>query len=619
MVWKESGKFGIHTGRTLRKSSGSSNRGDRGFLIKNVTNPDINFTDEDIRRYLKKFQVQDGLNDEDVVKESRNSRHWHFGGRGFQDDLVLYSLGKRKRWLMSTVLREQIPEDYDSENDYKVVLVERASMNDSCYYFRSPRLKRGDCSAVLDGEEVRKPKRRKFAHVGDLRNDSNKTEIFYEVNHTEPATSWPNYLQHDWRESRDRDKARCKQKGKKNKRRLWGEFSKYELDRASCEFQQNGMFDHDMESNREEEEPVMSVDNFEHCSSSLLEEPDSVFVRNFDIGNYICEVLTASPAPKNTTKHVNIQANNERTQTTVNSASSQLVHQHGKGSAVHIDSGDGLHGYHDNTVVDTPSTDVNAPITAEGVHVILHKAVSVDVDIASEKLDSCALQAQFGEMYKESCSMPRRFSINCHTDQSTKFVFTCQSNGARNGNNRTERVAVTVVSDSVPSKKSHDCKEFLSNFFGVFEQGSRVEEELLCSTTLDGSQYISDSNRPCRVAVMPFDLLCDVNRWSYQASIPSLALPDDLSSNTLCSETVADGEPKVPALPETVVCEICCCKFYHDAFDGKNKISMSQFFLAFIIKMYLYIVKMHPIINNVQLRSIHLCFGHIIILWSEVN
>ena len=579
MVWKESGKFGIHTGRTLRKTptAGSSNRGDRGFLIKNVTNPDTNFTDEDIRRYLKKFPIKDGLNDEDVVKESRNSRHWHFGGRGFQDDLVLYSLGKRKRWLASTVLREQIPKDYDSENDYKVVLVERVSMNNSCYYFRSPRLKHGDCCAVVDGEEVRKPKRRKFAHVGDLRSsDSNKTEIFYEINHTEPATSWPSYLQYDWRESRDQDKARCKQKGKKNKRRLWGEFSKYELDRASCEFQRNRMIDHDTKStDKEEKESIMSVDNFEQCSSSLSEEPNSVVVGNFDIGNYICEVLAASPAPKNTMKRVKIQANDEITHTPVNSASSQLVHRHGKGSAVHIDSADSLHGYHDNTMFDTPTAGVNAPITADDVHAVHHKAVSVDVDIASEKLDSCALQAQFGGMYKESDSVPRRFSINCPTDQSTKFVFICHSNDASNVENRTETVAVTVVSDSLPSKKSHDCKDFLSNFFGVFEQGSRVEKEPPCSTMHDQNQYISDVIRPCRVAVMPFDLLCDVNRWSYKASIPSLALPDSLSSNTQCCEVKADGESRVPSLPETIVCEICCCEFYHDTSDGKNEISIS--------------------------------------------
>lgn len=588
MVWKESGKFGVHTGRTLRKTSWSSSlQRDRGFVIKNVTNPNTNFTDEDIRRCLKKFQIQDGLNDEDVVKESRNNRNWHFGGGGFQDNSVLYSLGKRKRWLVPEVLREQIPEDYDGENDYKVVLVERVSMNDSPFYFRSPRLKRGDCSAVLDGEEIRKPKRRKFAHVGDLRSNSNKTEIFYEVNHTEPATSWPSYLQNDWRESRDQNKAKCKQKGKKNKRRLWGEFSKYELDRVSYEFQRNGILDRDTRStSRREKEPALSVDSFEHCSKLMSEETDSVHVRNFDIGNYICEVLTATSAcgsRKNSKKHVKIQAHDDRTHTTVNSASSQLIYRHEKGSAVHIDSIDSLRdGYHDNTLIDTSRAGVTTPITAEGVHVIHHKADALDVDIASEKLHPCSLQAQFGEMYKESSSMPRRFCINFPTDHSTNFVFTCQPKGAyQNVDAKIERVSVTVVSDSVHSKSSQGTKDFLSNFFGVLDPGSRAEKEPPPGAILDQGQNIGDDNPCCRLAVMPFDLLCDVNKWTYKASIPSLAIRDGLSSNILCSETITDEESKVLILPETVVCEICCCEFYHDTSDGKNEIFMSQSFLCF--------------------------------------
>lgn len=590
MVWKENGKFGVHTGRTLRKSAEqSSNKRDRGFLIKTVTNPDINFTDEDIRRCLKRCQIQDGLNVENVVKESRESRHrrlWHVGGRAIHDNSLLYSLGKRKRWLVSSVLREQIPADYDSENDYSVVLVERESLNNSSWYCRSPRLKRGDCNEVVDGENVRKPKRRKFAHVGDLWSSSDKTEIFYEVNHTETTTSWPSFLQYDWRESRDQNKARCKQKGTKNKRRMWGEFSKNELGKTSCESRQERTFDQDMKTTiEEEEEMVLSVDNFGHCSGSMLDE--HYFVQRsvnkyFDIGNYIWEALTATPARsgvKNKKKH------GERTPSTVDPASSQMVQRHGKGSAVHIDSVDSLHnGYHDSTVFETPSSGVNTPLTADGVTYC--KAVSVNVDIESEKLDPWALQAQFGEMYKESDSVPRRFSINCPTDQSTKFVITCWPNDAlKTVDNRTERVAVTVISDLMPSKKSYDCKEFLRDFFSVSEQGSQIEDEPPCSTLLDQSQFISDDNCPSRVAVMPFDLLCDINRWSYKASVPSLALPDGLKSNAPCRKAMANGESNVPSLPETVVCEICCREFYLDSGNGKNEIFI-------IICYYLIIAKL---------------------------
>lgn len=568
MVWKESGKFGVNTGRTLRRSAGTGKalkRGDCGFLIKTVKNQDINFTDEHIRSCLKKFQIEDGLDEDSVVKESRNDRQWHFGRGGYQDDKVLYSLGKRKRWLMSTVLREKIPEEYDSENDCKVVLVERVS-SESSWYCSSARLRRGDCSAVLEGEDVRKPKRRKFAHVGDLRpksKDSNKTEIVYEVNQTECSSCWPSYLENDWRECRDQNKARCKQKGVKNKRRLWGEFGKYELDRTSCEFLQERLLEHDLEiASEKEKHLVQSSDNFEHRST--LEK------RDFDIGNYICEVLAATPS-NNGHKNRKMRAHKETKVTTVNPASSQLVHRHGKGSAVHIDSVDIFDHFHDNPVIDVAATaSPSVPVTAESLPQC--RSVSVDVDIKRDKLDPRALEAQFGEMYKEGDSIPRRFSV-CPGDQSSKFVFTCQPNGTNNVDNRTERVTVTIVSDALPSQKSCHSKEFLNNFFGVFEQERKIIEESPPSgVTLEYSPSSND-NQLNRIAVMPFDLLCDVNRWSYEASSPSLALPDVLTSNTLCSATepaVADEESKVAIIPETIVCEVCCCEFYYDTCDGKN-------------------------------------------------
>ena len=79
---------------------------------------------------LKKFQVQDGFNDEDVVEQSRNHQKWGLGFYAHRDfDSVLYSIGKQTRWLVPAILREKNSEDYEGENDYKVVLVERVSVN----------------------------------------------------------------------------------------------------------------------------------------------------------------------------------------------------------------------------------------------------------------------------------------------------------------------------------------------------------------------------------------------------------------------------------------------------------------------------------------------------------
>ena len=571
MVWKENGKFGIHTGRTLRKTSTSPGKADCGFLIKTVRNQNIHFTDEQVRGCLKKFQIGDGLDEDNVVKESRDDHQWRFGGgRGYLDDRVLYSLGKRKRWLVSMVLRDKIPEDFDAENDYKVILVERLSVQGSSWYCSSPRLRRGDCRAVLEGEEARKPKRRKFAHVGDLRgksNDSSKTEIVYEVSQTEPSSCWPSYLQHDrdWREFRAENKARCKTKGVKNKTRLWGEFSKYDLNKTAHQTLQERILDFSPETDLGKDELVSSSDNQENFS--LLNKCD------FDVGKYISEVLAATAAKSDRKigkKNGKTSVLKETELTAVNSASSQLVKSHGKGSAVHVDRVNIWGGIHDDPEIGTTIAHPSVPVATESVP--QNRSFSVDVDIISGKLDMHALQVQFGEMYIEGESIPRRFSIGL-SDLSTKFVFTCQPYSIKTTEERAERVSVSVVSDALPSQQSQHCKEFLENFFGILEHESKVMEKPLpadkCSLGCSPNTSNSQLNR---VAVMPFDLLYDINKCSHKASTVSLALPDILRTVALCpapSVVAADGGAKTTIIPETVVCEICCCEFYHDTCDGK--------------------------------------------------
>ena len=99
--------------------STSWRKASKSIAIKTVANTNISFTDKDINRNVKKFHVWDGLDDEEVAKPSRSHRRWGW------DDAVLYAIGKRKRWLLPAILTEEISEDYDSENDYKAVLVSK--------------------------------------------------------------------------------------------------------------------------------------------------------------------------------------------------------------------------------------------------------------------------------------------------------------------------------------------------------------------------------------------------------------------------------------------------------------------------------------------------------------
>lgn len=567
MVWKETCKFGIHTGRTLRKPWEPVSSGDRGFLTKTVANTNINFTDKDINRYLKKFHVQDGLDDEEVAKESRNHRRWGFRfGQGFSDDSVLYAIGKRKRWLLPAILTEEIFEDYDSENDYKAVLVERLSVNSSLYS-PSPRLRRGDCKAVVDGEELRKPKRRKFAHVGDLRKETNKTEIVYEVNHTEPSSIWPNFIQHNnkWRESRP-GKAQCKAKGKKNKRRTWGGYKKFELKRQECDNLQRKTFDCNVDKDKREEKWSEI-----HEKSSKLHDRNL----NFDIESYITKSPTVtSNRRKNVKKHMKITSNKNERISKVNPASSHAINLHGKGSVIYVDPATPQHGYNDNSNTadfDSDSAGFSAPLTVE--RIVSRKAVSLTVDVDSERLNSQKMHEQFGDAYQEGSSLPRRFSI-CPTNELSKFVFTCQPHADQVGF-ATEKVTVTVVSNELPSKQSKDCKEFLCNGFGISLQESVTEEK---SRNYEINTADHNLGSKTRVAVMSFDLLCDINKWSYKVSSPSLAVANDLLSNH--GNTQANGtmtcEDNSTIIPDAVLCEICCSELYHDPSDGK-------FSLLFII------------------------------------
>ena len=347
---------------------------------------------------------------------------------------MLYAIGKRKRWLLPSILTEEIFEDYDSENDYKAVLVKSLSATvNSDVYGPSPRLRRGDCKA-------------RWWTVKSFGNDESsrtsaeetkKTEIVYEVNRTEPSSIWPSFIQHDdkWRESRP-GKAQCKAKGKKNKRRTWGGYKKFELKRQECDYQQRKMFDCNVDKDMREEKWSES-----HEQSSKVHEHNL----NFDIESYITKPPTVtSNCRKNVKKHMRITSNKNERISKVNPASSHAVSLNGKGSVIYVDPPTPQHGYHGNiNTADfvSDSFGLTAPLTVE--RIVPRKVVSISVDIDSETLEPQKMHEQFGDTYQEGSSLPRRFSI-CPTNQPSKFVFTCQPHNADDLGFATEKVTVTV-------------------------------------------------------------------------------------------------------------------------------------------------------------------------------
>ena len=152
MGWKE-GKYGVHSGRTLRSHFGSGREVREGLLVQSAS-ASVN---------------HEGM--QDYPNES--------------GDAVFYSLGKRKRWLIPGLVK-----DGALEEDSEVVLVER-------YHSESSRGRlRGDCFSVYDSTTGCPRKARgKLAHATDLLEKSRGAKLFYEVCQPVPEGMWPKHAQ----------------------------------------------------------------------------------------------------------------------------------------------------------------------------------------------------------------------------------------------------------------------------------------------------------------------------------------------------------------------------------------------------------------------------------------
>lgn len=151
MVWK-TGKFGVHSGKTVRSRRSHPKRHE-GLLIQTT--------------------VKNGCREE--VQDKGES--------------ITYSLGKQNRWLLPEVIKTSSFDLEEREflcHKEEVVLVERFSNAGN------EKRRRPDCFSVFDSSNssTRKSKRR-LARAEDLLSDIKSTKIKYEVSYPYPAGSWP--------------------------------------------------------------------------------------------------------------------------------------------------------------------------------------------------------------------------------------------------------------------------------------------------------------------------------------------------------------------------------------------------------------------------------------------
>ena len=117
----------------------------------------------------------------------------------------------------------------------------------------------------------------------------------------------------------------------------------------------------------------------------------------------------------------------------------------------------------------------------------------------------------------------------------------------------------------------------MCNCFGISLQASVTGEK---SRSYEINTADHNSGSKTRVALMSFELLCDINKWSYKVSSPSLAVANNLLSNhgNIQTSDAMTSEDNSAIIPDAVLCEICCSKFYHDPSNGKFFSSFDHLF-----------------------------------------
>lgn len=242
MGWNGTGKFGIHSGKTLRRYPTRKTTGVHGVMRGHVPKRENEFA---------------------VVKEVRYGRVPNFGpqavdfivddgGLPLEKDSLIYSLNKRKRWLLPELLKEKVTElfyeedsnqilDGDKKNKRKKPKKEREQNADATklrvnvverHVSAETTRFQPDCTGVTSNAPSTKPNPerkpfKKHSHVGDLKPkvSADEVEVYYEFLSPFPKATWPSKRQFRGTNLRDlRDEvvgSKSKKKGKGNRNKWY--------------------------------------------------------------------------------------------------------------------------------------------------------------------------------------------------------------------------------------------------------------------------------------------------------------------------------------------------------------------------------------------------------------
>ena len=418
MGWKEKGKYGVSTGRTVRSPFAAAHgffssipRRETETLLK-FTRGTEKFSNSELDEFLTENDIGDGLRD--FAESSRLP--WNTRNSTVHRSSVPYSLKKRKRWRLSELAEENSVELNDSLERPNVTFIHR----------RLPNNLDADCIAIQKTKqnEVLTPRKHRYSRVQDLLKKCDKIElepeIGYEISYRYPTNEYPECGEgHCFRDRwsyqwslRNPRKARWKNKGIKNKGYRWDVYSDGEVKSGKvrknqpchvCEVQV------DDGSYIESKVQVIDAESFNEWKAA--DKRSFTGGASFDLGCYI-EELTKYP------KNHRIKSG---CSTEDQSLKGSFI-KYGKKNVVYIDPEVNPDLSHDQDASNSSSSAASKPQILQP-----EKKAVVTLLLNAGDVEPENLKAQWNDLYNEANSLPRKFMIDLIPLLSAGGTFTNES------------------------------------------------------------------------------------------------------------------------------------------------------------------------------------------------
>ena len=414
MGWKENGKYGVTTGRTVRSPFAfrwhSKVPQDSEVLLK-FTRGTEGLSSRELEEFLTQNDLEDGLGDftESTTRLVR--------AQGVdRSSKVPYSLKKRKRWQLSENADATLSDPVDgAETVPNVTFIHRRVQGRT----------EADCIAVEKTSECKvfRPRKRKYTRVQDLLKKCDKTEldpqVCYEISYRYPKNEYPLCAEirglpwdRDWYTSNPR-KARCKNKGAKNKGHRWGLYRDAEV-RSGQIANEGSVLRKQSRHVIDSKVQVMDARQFSRYNTA---KERSCARNGHSLDSYIDE---SSKSPKSRSKKRQLRRGFG---CSTENQSLNAGFKYGKESVVYIDPEPGSKLSQDQhsakfTTTAAPRPDILLP----------EKKVVLTLPLHAEDVKTLNLKATWRNLYSEGNSFPRKFTIDVGpllSDQTNLTIESC--------------------------------------------------------------------------------------------------------------------------------------------------------------------------------------------------